>query len=709
MGAVGAYGSGFGETLFEQTRALEAEQNPVLQGDIAVMFPDQPPYSLFAGVDDAALPTAAFLIDPGTDTNIPAFGGAEVWGSAYDPANDKIYFTAGSILWEWPVGAGTATELGTIMDPAGATLSFVGLAFYNDTLYGTRNVTNEAIYVIDTSTLIATVFIDFDDTLLDRRWLSAADPEHRRFLLHQRRQQRHPRPQPDQPGWHGHADHPYPDAQTDIDGLAVSDDGYAYFVIDEPGSIYVWDFGAGAFATPLTSPFTTSEIFSGGAWLFDADGPGITLAKTVGTVPAVCAATDQITVPIGTEVTYCYTATNTGTVPLEIHNLVDDQLGVILSDFALSLAPGASQEVLVATTINAPVVNTATWSASDGPFGYTFDDTANYSFQDISATGTPTGLTDDGEIGVTIPFDFTYWGTTSTDLCLGNNGGMVFDATSCSISFSNATLPSSSLPLGILPFWDDLSAQTGDVYYETLGAAPNRQFVVQWHMRPHYDGIGDTTLQVILFEGSNNILFQYADVDFGDPAYDFGASATVGLNMNDTTAEEYSFNTASLADSMAILWTPATPGMASDMDTAEVLLADPDIDVTPASLMASQMTNTTTMQSLTIANVGDNVLDWTIDEDPDDGVFPPMGQAGSGDSSTFEEDIHSEIPKQEAPWTANPPVWERSRFLLYDNGPLVNCPGCGSGGADESQLQGALGNDHPRSRPPTHRRQPDRG
>ena len=208
---------------------------------------------------------------------------------------------------------------------------------------------------------------------------------------------------------------------------------------------------------------------------------------------------------------------------------------------------------------------------------------------------------------------------------------------------------------------------------------------------PHYDGIGDTTLQVILFEGSNNILFQYADVDFGDPAYDFGASATVGLNMNDTTAEEYSFNTASLADSMAILWTPATPGMASDMDTAEVLLADPDIDVTPASLMASQMTNTTTMQSLTIANVGDNVLDWTIDEDPDDGVFPPMGQAGSGDSSTFEEDIHSEIPKQEAPWTANPPVWERSRFLLYDNGPLVNCPGCGSGGADESQLQGALG------------------
>jgi len=29
--------------------------------------------------------------------------------------------------------------------------------------------------------------------------------------------------------------------------------------------------------------------------------------------------------------------------------------------------------------------------------------------------------------------------------------------------------------------------------------------------------------------------------------------------------------------------------------------------------------------------------------------------------------------------------------VLYDNGPLINCPGCGSGGADESQLQLVLG------------------
>jgi hypothetical protein len=36
-------------------------------------------------------------------------------------------------------------------------------------------------------------------------------------------------------------------------------------------------------------------------------------------------------------------------------------------------------------------------------------------------------------------------------------------------------------------------------------------------------------------------------------------------------------------------------------------------------------------------------------------------------------------------------VWSGPRALLYDNGPLVNCAGCGAGGADESQVQTALG------------------
>ncbi|MBM3320008.1 MAG: hypothetical protein FJY73_04965 [Candidatus Eisenbacteria bacterium] len=48
-----------------------------------------------------------------------------------------------------------------------------------------------------------------------------------------------------------------------------------------------------------------------------------------------------------------------------------------------------------------------------------------------------------------------------------------------------------------------------------------------------------------------------------------------------------------------------------------------------------------------------------------------------------------------AVFTYNPPVpgptWSMPRAVLYDNGPLVNSPGTGFGGADESVLQSNLG------------------
>jgi hypothetical protein len=58
----------------------------------------------------------------------------------------------------------------------------------------------------------------------------------------------------------------YPTGQTDIDGLAISDTRVAYLVIDEPGNIYVYDLVGGTYLAPLTAPWTTSEVFSAGAW-----------------------------------------------------------------------------------------------------------------------------------------------------------------------------------------------------------------------------------------------------------------------------------------------------------------------------------------------------------------------------------------------------------------------------------------------------------
>ncbi len=57
----------------------------------------------------------------------------------------------------------------------------------------------------------------------------------------------------------------YPAGQTDIDGLAYGN-GKLFLVIDEPGDIFVYDIASGLYETPLTNPWTTSEIFSGGAF-----------------------------------------------------------------------------------------------------------------------------------------------------------------------------------------------------------------------------------------------------------------------------------------------------------------------------------------------------------------------------------------------------------------------------------------------------------
>ncbi|MDX9953871.1 MAG: choice-of-anchor J domain-containing protein, partial [Anaerolineae bacterium] len=110
--------------------------------------------------------------------------------------------------------------------------------------------------------------------------------------------------------------------------------------------------------------------------------PSIVLTKTVGTVAGVCATTDDITVMEGTTVYYCYTVMNTGDVTLNLHNLVDDQLGTIFSGFNYALTPGASVNTVAAglsipAVMNVTTVNTATWTAynTGGP-SVTATDTA---------------------------------------------------------------------------------------------------------------------------------------------------------------------------------------------------------------------------------------------------------------------------------------------------------------------------------------------
>lgn len=256
---------GLSETEIEQRAARDAELKPLSEAVREPVIKSQaaPGSPLFIGVDDNTVP--AYRVDTLTNGFTQAFLGFEVWGSAYDSENDRIFFNNGSTLYVWPVG-GAVSTLGTITDATGAAQSLVGLAFYNGVLYGTKNIANEAVYTIDINTLVATVFIDYVDADFDFGGF-AADPDTGNLYA------TNDDTTPNGSGLFqinldGSATliAPYPDSQTDIDGLAVGG-GRAYLVTDEPGFIYVYDFAAAAYMTPLNNPWTTSEVFSAGAWI----------------------------------------------------------------------------------------------------------------------------------------------------------------------------------------------------------------------------------------------------------------------------------------------------------------------------------------------------------------------------------------------------------------------------------------------------------
>ncbi|MDB4075973.1 hypothetical protein N9529_06390, partial [Crocinitomicaceae bacterium] len=152
-------------------------------------------------------------------------------------------------------------------------------------------------------------------------------------------------------------------------------------------------------------------------------------------------------------------------------------------------------------------------------------------FIDISTTGAPTNLTDDGEIGVVLPFPFLYQGNLINDISIGNNGDIKLGTLTGFTSFGgNMT----TLADGLYPWLDDLDSETGNVYYETIGTAPNRVFVVEWFERCNFSGsVGapNVTFEVQIEEATNEIYFVYDDVVFGgvNAFDDYGASADIGV------------------------------------------------------------------------------------------------------------------------------------------------------------------------------------
>ncbi len=183
-------------------------------------------------------------------------------------------------------------------------------------------------------------------------------------------------------------------------------------------------------------------------------------------------------------------------------------------------------------------------------------------FVDISATGTPLNLEDDNAADVTMPF--TAAALSGPTVSVANNGGVGLIPGSQLGPVVNTPLPHTNAfggNGGLLAYWDDLDATTGNVYHQTVGVSPDRAFIVQWHNRPHYPGDtavnGDeVTFQIQIFETPVNGVaaqYLYADTDFLDVSLNHGASATVGYQRSTSSAVQWSFNTAAAVNPGVVL------------------------------------------------------------------------------------------------------------------------------------------------------------
>ena len=199
-------------------------------------------------------------------------------------------------------------------------------------------------------------------------------------------------------------------------------------------------------------------------------------------------------------------------------------------------------------------------------YGYVWDEVI-INWVDISGTGTSvTGsVLENLCTQVSIGFNFYFYGALKSQVSICADGYLTFPTTGssdwtvdCGVVNTTILSPNDA----IYAFWTDLDAQPGggpgfgggNVYYQTLGTAPNRRFIVQFELVEYYFSSDQVTFEVILYEGSNDILVQFETVP--TPPYSGPNGAGIGIeNSTGTDGLTYACNDSSLADAdLAILF-----------------------------------------------------------------------------------------------------------------------------------------------------------
>jgi cysteine-rich repeat protein len=133
-------------------------------------------------------------------------------------------------------------------------------------------------------------------------------------------------------------------------------------------------------------------------------------------------------------------------------------------------------------------------------------------FDDIAATGTRLPLGDD-QVSAALPlgFAFNLYGAAYTQVYVTSNGFLSF-LKDQGPGLNLFNIPNALAPNAVVAgAWLDLAPnQSGNIYYQTKGMAPNRRFIVEWKAVPQLDGTHPVTFEIILYETIHEIIVQYS-------------------------------------------------------------------------------------------------------------------------------------------------------------------------------------------------------
>ena len=195
------------------------------------------------------------------------------------------------------------------------------------------------------------------------------------------------------------------------------------------------------------------------------------------------------------------------------------------------------------------------WVDSDEPDGPVFN------WVDITSNGTeitpwPHGTVDNGYTDLfPMGMDFEFYGITYSDIVVGTNGWISFQAQTLS-HLANEGIPNSTTPQAIVAVeWDDLDGGTVGHCYYYYDSAQNR-FIVSWVNWPYYpDPTDPRDFQVILYGYTGKIITQYQN------GTTWQSDVTVGIeNETGTDGLQVTYNQAYLHNDLAIRFSTGSEG-----------------------------------------------------------------------------------------------------------------------------------------------------